>query len=81
MLNSFRFWGSHYKFFNFSCLTFQGTGLPLREKFNSNVAANGEYLFSHFYWFINLVKRENIALVLSTNMYNFSGLFKFKEKN
>jgi len=25
------------------CLTFQGTGLPVGEKFNSNVAANGEH--------------------------------------
>jgi len=30
------------------CLTFQGSGLPVLEKFNSNVAANGEYLFSDF---------------------------------
>jgi len=29
-------------------LTFQGTGLPVWEKFNSNVAANAEYLFSDF---------------------------------
>jgi len=30
------------------CLTFQGTGLLGWEIFNSNVAANGEYLFSDF---------------------------------
>jgi len=30
------------------CLTFQGTGLPVWEKFNSNVATKGEYLFSDF---------------------------------
>jgi len=30
------------------CLTFQGTGLPVWEKFNFNVAAKGEYLFSDF---------------------------------
>jgi len=38
------------------CLTFQGTRLPVWEKFNSNVATKGEYIFSDFYWFINLVK-------------------------
>jgi len=30
-------------------LTFQGARLPVREKFNSNVAAKCEYIFSHFY--------------------------------
>jgi len=30
------------------CLTFQGTRLPAWKKFNSNVAANGEYLFNDF---------------------------------
>jgi len=30
------------------CLTFQGTELPASKKFNSNVAANDEYLFSDF---------------------------------
>jgi len=36
-------------------------------------------LFSDFYRFVNLVKRENIALVLLMNAYS-SGLTKFKEK-
>jgi len=31
------------------CVTFQGTELPVWEKFNSNVAANAEYLFNDFY--------------------------------
>jgi len=52
------------------CLTFQGTGLPVWEKFNSNMAAKCEYLFSDFYWFIKLVKREKIAIVALTNVYN-----------
>jgi len=30
-------------------LTFQGTRLPVGEKFNSNVAAKCEYTFSDFY--------------------------------
>jgi len=38
------------------CLTFQDTRLPVREKFNSNVAAKYEYIFSDFYCFVNLVK-------------------------
>jgi len=29
-------------------LTFQGTGLPVWEKFNSSVTVNAEYLFSDF---------------------------------
>jgi len=35
------------------CLTFQGARLPVWEKFNSNVAAKCEYIFSDFYGFIN----------------------------
>jgi len=31
------------------CITFQGTRLPVREKFNSNVVAKCEYIFSDFY--------------------------------
>jgi len=34
------------------CLAFQGTRLPVWEKFNSNVAAKCEYIFSDFYWLI-----------------------------
>jgi len=34
------------------CLTFQVTRLPVWEKFNFNVAAKCEYIFSDFYWFI-----------------------------
>jgi len=34
------------------CLTFQGIKLPIWEKFNFNVAAKCEYIFSDFYWFI-----------------------------
>jgi len=34
------------------CLTFQSTSLLVWEKFNSNVAAKCEYIFSDFYWFI-----------------------------
>jgi len=34
------------------CLTFQGTRLPVWEKFNSNVAPKCKYIFSDFYWFI-----------------------------
>jgi len=30
------------------CLTFQGSGLPVWEKFSSNVVANAEYLFGDF---------------------------------
>jgi len=30
------------------CLTFQGTRLPVREKFNSNVAVKCEYILSDF---------------------------------
>jgi len=30
------------------CLTFQGTRLPVLEKFNSNVAAKCEYIFRDF---------------------------------
>jgi len=37
-------------------------------------------LFGDFYWFINVVKSDNIALVSLTNAYNSSGLIKFKEK-
>jgi len=37
-------------------------------------------LFSDFCRFINLVKRDNIALVSLTNAYNSNGLIKFKEK-
>jgi len=62
------------------CLTFQGTGLQVWEKINSNVAAKGESLLSDFYWFINLVKRENIGLVSIMNAYNSSELIIFKEK-
>jgi len=43
-------------------LTFQGTILPVWEKFNSNVAAKCEYTFSDFYWFINLVKGGLVSL-------------------
>jgi len=49
------------------CSTFQGTGLPVQEKFNSDVAAKCEYIFSDFYWFINLVKGR---LVTIANTYN-----------
>jgi len=34
------------------CFTFQGTRLPVCEKFNSNVAAKCEFIFSDFDWFI-----------------------------
>jgi len=47
---------------------------------NSNVAAKGESIFSDFYWFLNLIKREDIALVLLTNTCNSSGLIIFKAK-
>jgi len=30
------------------CSTFQGTGLPVEEKLNSDVTAKGKYLFSDF---------------------------------
>jgi len=59
------------------CLTFQDSRLPVWEKFNSNVAAKCEYIFSDFYWFINLV---NGRLVTLANAYNSIGLIKFKEK-
>jgi len=66
MLNFLRYWSA---------------GLPVwKKKFNSNVAAKSEFLFSDYYWFINLVERENIALVLLRNAYYSSGLIKFKEK-
>jgi len=45
------------------CLTFQGSGLKVREKFNSNVVAKSEFFISDFFRFINLVKGENIVLV------------------
>jgi len=40
------------------CLTFQGTRLTVMKKFNSNVAAKCEYIFSSFYSFIRLVKSK-----------------------
>jgi len=60
------------------CLTFQGTRLPVWENFNSNVAAKYKYIFSEFYWFINLVKGRLVSLA---NAYNSIQLIKFKEKN
>jgi len=59
------------------CLTFQDTRLPVWEKFNSNVTAKYEYIFSDFYWFIKLVKGRLVSLA---NTYNLIGLIKFKEK-
>jgi len=50
-------------------LRYQTTGM---EKINSNVGAKGEFLLSDFYWFKDLVKREIIALVSLTNIYNSS---------
>jgi len=58
-------------------LTFQGTRLPVWEKFDYNVAAKREYIFSDFYWFINLIKGRLVSLA---NAYNSIGLIKFKEK-
>jgi len=59
------------------CLTFQGTRQPVLEKFNSYLAAKCEYIFSDFYWYVNLVKGRLISLA---NAYNSIGLIKFKEK-
>jgi len=59
------------------CLSFQGTRLPVWEKFNFNVADKCEYIFSDFYWYISLVKGRLISLA---NAYNSIGLIKFKEK-
>jgi len=67
----------HRKFPIQLCLTFQGTRLPVWEKFNFNVAAKCEYIFSDFDLFINLVKGRLVSLA---NTYNSIGLIKFKEK-
>jgi len=58
------------------CLTFQG--LPVREKFNSNVAAKCEYIFSDFLLIYKLSQRYS-RLVLLANAYNSIRLIKFKE--
>jgi len=60
------------------CLIFQGTRIPVWEKFNSNVAAKCEYIFNDFYWLINLVKGRLVSLA---NAYNSNGFITFKEKN
>jgi len=59
------------------CLNFQGTRLPIWEKFNFNVAVKCEYIFSDFYWLINLVKGKLVSLA---SAYNSIRLIKFKEK-
>jgi len=49
----------------------------VRDKFNSNVAAKFEYIFSDFYWSIILVKGRLVSLA---NAYNSLGMIKFIEK-
>jgi len=41
-------------------LTFQGTRLPVWEKFNSNVSAKCEYIFSDFCRLVSL-QRKNLV--------------------
>jgi len=61
------------------CLTFLGFYISTdMKKIDSNVAAKFKYFFSDFYSFINVVKRETIALVSLTNAYYFSELIKLK---
>jgi len=59
---------------NFS--RYQTTGI---KKFNFNVAAKCEYIFSDFYCFISLVKARLVSLVNAYN-YNSIGLINSKKK-
>jgi len=60
------------------CLTFQGTGLPVQKKLNSNVVQKVDHLFLLISKLLQF--RGNIALVSLTIACNSSGLIKFKEK-